>query len=80
MGDPTPTQTAPQEDGGLVVRSSTGSGKSGIFQVLPSYQFIATGLYEAPWGIKLGANMVSRQGFAMVNLALHEWLGRIGGA
>jgi hypothetical protein len=65
VGDPTPTQTAPQDDGGLVVRSSTGSGKSGIFQVLPSYQFIATGLYEAPWGIKLGANMVSRQGFAM---------------
>jgi hypothetical protein len=64
-GDLTPTQTQPQEDGGLVVRSSTGSGKSGIFQVLPSYQFIATGLYEAPWGIKLGANMVSRQGFAM---------------
>ncbi len=63
-GDLTPTQTNPHEDGGLVVRQSTGSGKSGIFQVLPSYQFIATGLYEAPWGIKLGANMVTRQGFA----------------
>ncbi len=64
-GDLTPTQTNPQEDGGIVVRQSGGSGKSGIFQVLPTYQFIATGLYEAPWGIKLGANMVTRQGFAM---------------
>jgi hypothetical protein len=64
VGDPTPAATAPQKDGGLVVRQSTGSGKSGIFQVLPQYQFIATGLYEAPWGIKLGANMVTRQGFS----------------
>jgi hypothetical protein len=64
VGDPTPTNTAPQKDGGVVVRQSTGSGKSGIFQVLPQYQFIATGLYEAPYGIKLGANMVTRQGFS----------------
>ena len=65
MTDPTPTATSPNQDGGLVVRSSGGSGKSGIFQVLPKYQFIATGLYQAPWGINLAANMVSRQGFAM---------------
>jgi len=65
MTDPTPTATGPNQDGGLVVRSSGGSGKSGIFQVLPKYQFIATGLYQAPWGINLAANMVSRQGFAM---------------
>jgi hypothetical protein len=32
--------------------------------VLPKYQFIATGLYEAPWGIKLAANMLTRQGFS----------------
>ena len=44
---------------------SGGSGKSGIFQVLPRYQFIATGLYQAPWGINFAANMVNRQGFAM---------------
>jgi hypothetical protein len=75
MGDPTSSalNTAaalnagigPNKDGGLVVRATAGSGKSGIFQVLPQYQFIATGLYEAPMGIKLGVNMVSRQGFAM---------------
>ncbi len=55
----------PNQDGGTVVRSSGGSGKSGIFQVLPSYQFIATGLYQAKWGINFAANMVNRQGFAM---------------
>jgi hypothetical protein len=65
MTDPTPTATSPNDDGGLVVRQSTGSGKSGIFQVLPKYQFIATGMYQAPWGINLAANMVARQGFAM---------------
>jgi len=32
--------------------------------VLPSYQFIATGMYQAPWGINLAGNMVTRQGFA----------------
>ncbi len=65
MTDPTPGTTSPNVDGGLVVRSSGGSGKSGIFQVLPKYQFIATGLYQAKWGINLAANLVARQGFAM---------------
>jgi hypothetical protein len=64
MGDPTPGPASPNQDGGLVVRSSGGSGKSGIYQLLPKYQFILTGLYQAPWGINLAGNMVSRQGFA----------------
>jgi len=61
--DPTANATNPYVNGGLVVVSSTGSGKSGIFQLLPKYQFIANGLYQAPWGIDLGFNMTSRQGF-----------------
>jgi len=65
LTDPTPTPGSPNKDGGVVVRSSGGSGKSGIFQVLPKYQFILTGLYQAPWGINLAANMLNRQGFAM---------------
>jgi hypothetical protein len=64
MTDPTPSLGSPNRDGGVVVRSSTGSGKSGIYQVLPKYQFILTGLYQAPWGINLAGNMVSRQGFS----------------
>jgi hypothetical protein len=54
----------PQVDGGTVLRSSTGSGKSGIYMVAPSYQFIANGLFEAIWGVSIGANLVARQGYA----------------
>jgi len=61
--DPTPGTSTPLVDGGLVVRASGGSGKSGIYQLLPKYQFIANGLYQAPYGIDLAVNMVMRQGF-----------------
>ena len=64
MTNPTPGPGGANQDGGLVIRQSGGSGKSGIYQVLPSYQFIATGMYQAPWGINLAGNMVTRQGFA----------------
>ena len=76
MGDPTSSPTVstsggvftvgngPNQDSGLVVRQSAGSGKSGIYQVLPKYQFIGTGLYQAGWGINFAANLVNRQGFA----------------
>jgi carboxypeptidase family protein/TonB-dependent receptor-like protein len=64
MTDPTPSAASPNKDGGLVVRQSGGSGKSGIYQLLPKYQFIATGMYQAAWGINLAANMVNRQGFS----------------
>jgi hypothetical protein len=63
--DPTPAPGTPNEDGGPVVIETAGSGKSNIYMVLPSYQFIANGLYQAGWGINLAANLVSRQGFAM---------------
>jgi hypothetical protein len=75
-GDPTPLipstsglgytnlGTGPNQDGGLVMRPSSGSGKSGIYQVLPKYQFIVTGLYQAAWGVNLAMNMVNRQGFS----------------
>ncbi len=65
MTDPTPSQGNPNKDGGLVIRQTGGSGKSGIFMILPQYQFIATGLYQAPWGINLAANLTNRQGYAM---------------
>ena len=54
----------PQVNGGAVVRSSTGSGKSGIYMVAPAYQIIANGLYEAFWGVSLSAGLVARQGYA----------------
>ncbi len=61
--DPTPGPTAPLVNGGLVVRRSGGSGKSNIYQLLPKYQFIANGMYQAPYGIDLGFNLTLRQGF-----------------
>jgi len=54
----------PFTDGGLVVRQSVGSGKSSIYMVAPSYQFIANGIYDAFWGIMIGANLVTREGYA----------------
>jgi hypothetical protein len=54
----------PQFDGGLVVRQAAGSGKSGIYMVAPRYQLTANGMYEGPWGLNLGANLVTRQGYS----------------
>jgi hypothetical protein len=64
LDDPTPTNVNPRIDGGLVVTQTAGSGKSGIYMVLPQYQFIANGLYQGPWGINFGANWMLRQGYA----------------
>ena len=63
--DPTPTLAQPQRDGGVVVRETTGSGKSGIFMIVPSYQFLANGLWQGPWGINVAGSVLSRQGFGM---------------
>jgi hypothetical protein len=64
LDDPTPSPANPRIDGGLVVTQTAGSGKSNIFLVLPQYQFVANGMYQAKWGINLGANWVLRQGYA----------------
>jgi hypothetical protein len=63
--DPTPTASSPKIDGGVVVTQTGGSGKSNIFMVLPQYQVIANGMYQAPWGINFGANWLLRQGYAI---------------
>jgi hypothetical protein len=77
--DLTPTITNANVNGGTVVRSSGGSGKSSIYTVLPKYQFIVNGLYQARWGINLGANINTRQGYAMPYnynpVATHDTLG-----
>jgi hypothetical protein len=64
LQNPTPTPGSPNIHGGQVMRQTGGSGKSGIYMLLPKYQFILTGMYQAPWGINLAANMLSRQGYA----------------
>jgi hypothetical protein len=70
FADPTPgvptagTLDGPNKDGGLVMTQSTNSGKTGIYLVLPKYQFIATGAYETPFNVLLGMNYVMRQGYS----------------
>jgi hypothetical protein len=64
LDDPTPTNTQPKKDGGLVVTQTGGSGKSGIYMVLPRYQFVANGMYQLPWDINVGANWLLRQGYS----------------
>ena len=53
----------PLIDGGIVVDPASGSGKSFIYLALPKYQFVANGVYQAPFGINLAANLVTRQGY-----------------
>jgi hypothetical protein len=72
QADPTPSipgtsqfsLASPNVNGGVVLRQTSGSGKSGIFMALPKYQFILTGAYQARWGINLGVNYLARQGYA----------------
>ena len=58
------TTGSPNVNGGVVVTQTAGSGKSNIFIVLPKYQFVLTGAYQAKWGINLGINYLARQGYA----------------
>jgi hypothetical protein len=58
------TAAGPLINGGPVVISSAGSGKSQIYSVAPKYQLSANGMYQAPWGIDVGANLLFRQGYA----------------
>jgi hypothetical protein len=64
LGDPTPSPLSPSRNGGLVLTETTGSGKSNVFMVLPSYQFVITGMYQWRWGINLAGNALVRQGYA----------------
>ena len=54
---------SPLRDGGPVVTRSTGAGKDQIYFVFPKHQFVANGLYQAPYGINIAANLLIRQGF-----------------
>src|SRR5262245_46906310 len=61
-GNPTPTDTEPLISGGQFVRRSGGSG-AGTIYVNAKWQFNASGLYQAPYGIELSANVFGRQGY-----------------
>jgi hypothetical protein len=65
MGNPTHTIGNPNIDGGDVILSAAGSGKSGIYQVNVKYQFVANGTYQLPYQIDVGASYLLRQGYPM---------------
>jgi Carboxypeptidase regulatory-like domain/TonB-dependent Receptor Plug Domain len=74
--DPTPyfttTEAFPNKDGGPVMTPSAGSGKSSIYMVLPKYQLIANGAYQAKWGITLAGSYIMRQGFSSPYFTLSD--------
>jgi hypothetical protein len=61
-GNPTRTLTEPLVDGGQFAPESGGSGSGTIF-VNAKWQLNLNGLYQAPYGIEIGANVFGRQGY-----------------
>ncbi len=57
------TLSGPNVNGGPVVEKTSGSGKSNIYLLPPKYQMTANGMYQGPWGIDVGANLIVRQGY-----------------
>ena len=60
-GNPTPTVTEPLVDGGQYV-GATGTG-TGAYYLNAKWQVNVNGMYQAPWGIELAANLFGRQGY-----------------
>jgi hypothetical protein len=63
-GNPTPTITEPLVNGGAFAPQSTGNGQGAIY-MNARWQFNANGVYVAPYGIELAANVFGRQGYPM---------------
>ena len=63
-GNPTPTITEPLVNGGAYAPQSSGNGQGAIY-MNARWQFNANGVYEAPYGIQLAANIFGRQGYPM---------------
>jgi hypothetical protein len=62
IGNPTRTVTEPLDDGGQVAPEASGSG-SGTVYLNARWQLNASGMYQAPYGIDLSANVFGRQGY-----------------
>ncbi len=61
-GNPTPTITEPLVNGGAFAPQSSGNGEGAIY-MNARWQFNANGMYIAPYGIELAANVFGRQGY-----------------
>jgi len=62
-GNPTPTFAEPLIDGGQYAPVTSASSGSGSVFVNAKWQFNANGMYVAPKGIELSANVFGRQGY-----------------
>jgi len=61
-GNPTPTLTEPLKDGGQFAPQSGGSGAGSIY-INAKWTVNLNGLYQAPYGIEVSANVFGRQGY-----------------
>jgi hypothetical protein len=61
-GNPTRTITEPLVNGGQFAPMSSGNGTGNVF-VNAKWQFNANGMYQAPYGLELAANVFGRQGY-----------------
>lgn len=65
--DPTSTQSDPTEQNSLIaIGSGGGSGSKGDVFINSRWQFNVNGMYQAPFGINLAANLLGRQGYPTV--------------
>src|SRR6185295_2613764 len=60
-GNPMPTTTEPLVDGGQFVPQAGASGLTSYINA--KWQFNANGMYQAPYGIEVSANLFGRQGY-----------------
>jgi hypothetical protein len=60
-GNPTPTPTEPLLDGGPFAPAENGG--SGNYYLNAKWQLNVNGMYQAPYGIELAANVFGRQGY-----------------
>jgi Carboxypeptidase regulatory-like domain/TonB-dependent Receptor Plug Domain len=61
-GNPTRTITEPLVDGGQFAPQSTGNAAGNVY-INARWQFNANGMYQAPYGIDVSANVFGRQGY-----------------
>ena len=61
-GNPTRTITEPLVDGGQLAPQSSGNSAGNVY-INARWQFNANGLYQAPFGIDVAANVFGRQGY-----------------
>ena len=61
-GNPTPTTTEPLVDGGQFAPQSSGNAAGNVY-INARWQFNANGMYQAPFGIDVAANVFGRQGY-----------------